>query len=213
MTHARVGRGATPGGGAVTFAIVHVAEEGAALGHTLLGLVGVAGVVAGLRSLRVVAGRFELVPRVDVGPVEVAHPVPDIPTHVVEAVAIGRIGLHRRSAREAVLLGVLVREGAGPGIGHEFASRLELLAPRKAFALQPAARGDFPLGLGRQPLARPPGVSHRIVPRHLHDGMLLASVELALRPLGMLPVRAGRPAPPRIHLAQIDRAIARREDK
>ena len=57
-------------------------------------------------------------------------------------------------------------------------------------AVEPAARGEFPFGLGRQILAGPLRVGERIGERHVHDRMIVERVDVALRSVGMAPVRA-----------------------
>src|SRR5262245_52712954 len=41
--------------------------------------------------------------------------------------------------------------------------------------------------------------------------MIVATLQVASRPFGMLPARAGGPSPPRVHILKIDRPIRRRE--
>src|ERR1700740_858745 len=88
----------------------------------------------------------------------IGGPFPDVADHVVDAVAVRRKRLHRRGAREAVGAQILVRKIALPGIGHVLATRRELVAPGELGAVEAAARGEFPFGLGRQFLAGPLGV-------------------------------------------------------
>src|SRR5262249_30915004 len=85
----------------------------------------------------------------------VVRPLPDVAGHVVEAVAVRRIGLDRRGALVAVEQQVLPGELALPGIGHHAALRRELLAPREGRAVQATAGRVLPLGLARQRLAGP----------------------------------------------------------
>ena len=148
-----------------------------------------------------------------VGPVPVAHPVPNIATHVVQAVTIGGKTHHRRGSHKSIFLGVFVGKISGPCIGHELAIALEFITPRIALAFKPTARGEFPLGFGGQTLAGPFRISIRIVPRHLHHRVLLASIKIALRALGMLPVGTRSPAPPHAHFTQVDRPIGRGENQ
>ena len=54
-----------------------------------------------------------------------------------------------------VRAGVVQRELALPGVGHQRPTGRELVAPGERRALEPAARGVLPLGLGRQLLAGP----------------------------------------------------------
>ena len=72
----------------------------------------------------------------------------------------------------------------------------ELVAPGKLGAVEPAARGELPFGLGRQVLAGPFGVGQRVGERHMHDRMIVEPVDIALRAVGMAPVRALEEGPP-----------------
>jgi hypothetical protein len=106
-----------------------------------------------LRVSRDVACRgklFEII-----GAIPVAAPLPDVASHVVEAVAVRRESAHRRSAREAILTGVLDREYSLVGVRHELPVRLEFIAPRIELAAQASSRGKLPRGFRRQSLARP----------------------------------------------------------
>ena len=100
---------------------------------------------------------------------------------------------------------VLARKFALPGVGHVSAARRELVAPGELGAVEAAARGEFPFGFGRQLLAGPLRVGERIAKRHMHDGMIVEPVDVALRPVGMPPVRALGEGPPLAEVAQIDR--------
>ena len=143
--------------------------------------------------------------------IEIGGPFPDIADHVVDAVAVRRKCGHRRSALEAVLVVVLVRKLALPGVRHVLAARRELVAPREFRAVEPAARGELPLGFGRQFLAGPLRVSLRIGEGHMHDRMIVERVDVALRPVRMPPVRAPGELPPLAPVAQIDRMRRWRE--
>src|SRR4029079_14827641 len=68
-------------------------------------------------------GRVGLV----LGRVPVGRPLPDVADHVVDAVAVGREGAHRRGPRPAVGAQVLVWKVALPGVGHVPAARDELV--------------------------------------------------------------------------------------
>src|SRR5580704_3407836 len=80
--------------------------------------------------------------------VPIGGPLPDIADHVVDAVAVGRKRRYGRRAIETVLAAVLVREIALPVIGVVFPAGRELVAPGELGALEAAARGEFPFGLG-----------------------------------------------------------------
>ncbi len=85
------------------------------------------------------------------------------------------------------------------------------IAPDERTGVEAAARREFPFGLSRQPLARPAGVRHGVVPRDLNDRMVLAAVVGATRSLRMLPVRARRPLPPLGEIIEVNPACRRRE--
>src|SRR5215469_5758219 len=104
------------------------------------------------------AARLRRVGRVLGGP-PVGGPFPHIADHVVDAVAVRRKRHHRRGAVEAILAFIFVRKIALPGIGAMLPTGGELVAPGEFGAVEAAARGEFPFGLGRQILARPFGVS------------------------------------------------------
>src|SRR5439155_358558 len=72
----------------------------------------------------------------------------------------------------------------------------QLIAPHITLAIQPVARGEFPLRFGGQAFARLFAAGDRVVPRDVHDGMLLAPADVRVRPFGVTPVRAGDVAPP-----------------
>ena len=67
-------------------------------------------------------------------------------------------------AGPAALAGAAPREVRPvPGVRHDPAVRPGLVAPGERGALEPAARGVLPLGLGGQPAARPGGVRLRVL--------------------------------------------------
>ena len=107
------------------------------------------------------------------GRVPVGRPFPDVADHVVEAVAVRRKRPDRRGALVAVRREVLVRERPLPGVRHLAPVRRELVAPGELGAVQPAARGELPFGLGRQLLARPGRVGLGIAVGDMDDRMLV----------------------------------------
>src|SRR5882757_7121408 len=92
---------------------------------------------AGLRSVRFVSWR-----------IPVGRPFPDIPDHVVDAVAVRRKGRDRRGAIEAVGTEILMREFALPGVGHMPVTRRELRAPGVFGVSQAAACRKLPFRFG-----------------------------------------------------------------
>src|SRR5437773_387791 len=71
--------------------------------------------------------------------IPIGRPFPDIPDHVVDAVAVRRKGRDRRSALETVSGEVHVREITLPGIRHVLATRRLLVAPSEFRAVKSAA--------------------------------------------------------------------------
>ena len=99
---------------------------------------------------------------------------------------------------------VLEREVALPGVGHVLAARRELVAPGELGAVQPAARGELPFGLGRQLLAGPCGVGLGIAVGDLHHRMIVEPADVAALAVGPPPVGAEGEAPPLAPVAQVD---------
>src|SRR5271166_5954435 len=128
-----------------------------------LGLIRLAGIESGIRPLWV-AGDASLTGklRVIVRPIPVAGPLPDVACHVIKSIAVGGKLRHRSNADVAIRACVFVWKMSLMGVCHPLAIRTELVAPRKRLAGEPAARGELPLGLGRQALSCPLGVSERI---------------------------------------------------
>src|SRR5262249_30713166 len=151
---AGVGRAAVPGAGPVAPAVRGMAQEGTAL-LAAQRRVGLPRVEALLGALRVddhpPAGSLPI----KVGLVPVVAPLPDVAGHVVQAVAVGREGLHRRGALVTVPGGVLPGELPLPAVALRFRLRESLVAPDVGPAVQAAAGGELPLRLGGQPLPRP----------------------------------------------------------
>ena len=98
----------------------------------------------------------------------VVAPLPDVARHVVQPVAVGGEGVRGRGAEVAVVERVAGRELALPHVHPVLAARLPLVAPRIVRTDDSPARRAFPLGLGRQPQARPRGERGRVGPAHVH---------------------------------------------
>ena len=196
----------------VAAAVVRRAEMRAALEHLARNFdVGLAGIVARVlaaaaRIFRNAAGlrRIGFVLR----RVPVGGPFPDIADHVVQAVAVRRKRRHRRGALVAVLVEILARKFALPGVGHVLAAGREFIAPGELGAVEAAARGKLPFGFGRQVLAGPSRIGQRIGIRDVHDRMIVEHVDVALGPVGMAPVGALHERPPLAPVAQIERRCA-----
>ena len=80
----------------------------------------------------------------------------------------------------------------------QLAAGTKVVAPGVQLAGEAAARGELPLGFGRQPLARPVRVGHRVVVGDVDDRVLLAPANRCCPGLRVAPVRAGLVAPPRL---------------
>src|SRR5258705_1766178 len=137
---------------AIAAAIVRRAKMRAALddlaGDTDVRL---AGIVASLLATPArVCGNAARLRRLGLMPgcVPVRRPFPDIADHVVQAIAVGREGLHRRGALVAILIEILEWKFALPGVGHVRTAGREFIAPCEFGTIEPAARREFPFGLG-----------------------------------------------------------------
>ena len=111
----------------------------------------------------------------------------------------------RRGAFKAVRVVVLARKVTLPGIGHVTTVRRELLTPSKLGSVEPAARRKLPFRFGRQILVGPLCVGERIAKCHMHDGMMVEPVDVAVWPVGMPPVRALGEGPPLAEVPEADR--------
>jgi hypothetical protein len=106
-----------------------------------------------------------------------------------------------------------VRKIALPGIGAVLSARRKLIAPGQLGAVEAAARSELPLRFGRQVLSRPFRVGQGVRISHMDDGMIVQPVDVALRPIGMPPIRVLQIAPPLAEVSQVDRTIWRRENQ
>src|SRR5262245_37657788 len=130
-------------------------------------------------------------------------PLPHIPDHVVEAIAVCGKGVDRRGAFVAVELEVLPGETALPRVGHRPPLRSKRFAPGVGRAVETAARGEFPFGLDGQFFAGPGGVGARILVGDVNHGVVIPTLDAAARTLRMLPIRPGDIFPPGPIIAQI----------
>src|SRR5258707_2427685 len=113
--------------------------------------------------------------------IPVRRPFPDIADHVAQAIAVGRECSDRRGAFEAIGRKILVRKISLPGVGHVLAARKLLVAPGEFRAVQSAACGEFPFGLGGQFLAGPSGVGFAVPIGDVDDGMVIVPADVAAR--------------------------------
>src|SRR5207249_12219043 len=106
--------------------------------------------------------------------------------------------LHRGEPLEPVRPCVLLREVALERVRVPLpALALLRVAPAELLAGQPAAGGQLPLRLGRQPLPGPPRVLGRVLPRDLHHRVVLLPLQVGPLPLRPPPARPGHVPPPR----------------
>ena len=143
----------------------------------------------------------------------VSRPLPDVPGHVVEPVAVRGKAADGRCSLVAVELQVLPGELALPGVRKRSAVRQVLVAPGERGAVEAAARGKLPLGLGRQLLAGPRCVGLRVLAGDLHHRMMVAAVRGRAAPAGALPARAGDVFPPVVEVVERDRSARLPEDE
>jgi hypothetical protein len=104
----------------------------------------------------------------------VRGPLPDVPDHVVEGVAVRRKGHDRRGTLEPILADVLDREVSPPDVGHVPAARHRRITPGKLLAVEPAARSELSLRFGGQVLARPAPIEGDV-----HDRVVVESLDIA----------------------------------
>src|SRR5262249_57209682 len=113
----------------------------------------------------------------------------------IQAVAVGLKAADGRSPGVAVLFGVVDRENALPGIGDGLAVLVVGLAPILAIIFA-AARGEFPLCLGRQIVPKPTCVSLRIFVADVHHGMVFSTFDGRTRTFRLVPIRSLHVLPP-----------------
>ena len=143
--------------------------------------------------------------------VPVGRPLPDVAGHVEEAEAVRREGADRRPGAVAGLRPP--GELAVPVVRTSLAARFRLVAPDEVAAVEPAARGQLPLGLARQLLPGPGRVRLGVLVGDVHHGLVLAALRRARRAVGMPPAGAGRPGPPLAQMPEVDRPLRPREDE
>src|SRR5499433_3984675 len=127
--------------------------------------------------------------------IPVARPLPDIADHVVEAVAVRLEAADRRGPYVAVLVGVVDGEDALPGIRDRLAVGIERARP-VVLAVATAARGEFPLRLGREFTPAPAHISERILVGDVYDRMIVLARDRAAGTGRLTPIGAGDILPP-----------------
>src|SRR5882762_1056547 len=136
--------------------------------------------------------------------IPVGRPFPDIPDHVVDAVAVRRKGRDRRGAIEPVGAEILIGEFTLPGVGHVAAAWRELFAPGVFDVGKSTAGGKLPFRFGWKILAGPAREGERIGIGQVHDRMIVKHVDVALWAVWMAPVGALHELPPLAPIAEID---------
>ena len=128
--------------------------------------------------------------------VAVLAPFRDVSRHIVEPVAVGRKGAHRRGEQEAVLGGAVVMQ-----IGPEDPPGVRgLTPPGIGLAREAPPGGGLPLGLGGElmlhpgDLTQPPAKGRGVVPGHSHH-RLVGGAQVFVLPVQGRPVPRGLKKP------------------
>src|SRR4029450_704401 len=103
----------------------------------------------------------------------------------------------RAGSEVAVAAGIRSREVSLPYVHQVLAVGLEFVTPREHLPREPPACREFPFALGRTPLPCPGAVRQRVVPGHVHDGVVEPLVHIRMGTIWMPPVRTLDFAPPR----------------
>src|SRR5262249_57877421 len=94
----------------------------------------------------------------------------------------------RRGRAVAVLVRVVDGEDALPGVGDRFAVGIEGARP-VILAVASAARGEFPLRLGRQLAPAPARIGERVLVGDMHDRMIVLALNRAAGTCRLTPIR------------------------
>src|SRR5262249_45012287 len=124
-----------------------------------------------------------------------AGPRPHIADHVEEPIAVRLEAADRRGPGVAVLVRVVDGKDALPGIGHRLALGIEGARP-VVLAVATAARGEFPLRLGRELTPAPARVGQRILVGDMHGRMIVLACNRRAGPGGRAQMRARHVLPP-----------------
>src|SRR5581483_12500263 len=112
----------------------------------------------------------------------VGAPLPAIADDVVQAEIVLHEGIDRREAVKTVGPGVVARECALPDVAAMLSARRLVIAPRKAFCFEAAARRLLPFRLGRQSFSRPLAERQRVIVRDVNLRQIVATAKIGLRP-------------------------------
>src|SRR3954453_6292920 len=195
VAHAGVDGLRATGGRAVAQAVGVRTQVGAALDH--LAADAELRLGAGVAPLEVAppgilrrAARRAGVLRVPAGP-PVVGPLPHVAGHVEQPEPVGREAAHGCGPPEAALAGAPPGEVRPvPGVGLQLPAGPGLVSPGVRRAVEAAARGVLPLGLGRQGGAGPGGVGRGVLVGHVHHRMVKELVDRALRAARVPPAGA-----------------------
>lgn len=107
-----------------------------------------------------------------VGSIQVSAVLPNIPGHVVEAVAVRREGFYGRGTREAVLGGVIVGEFTLEDVGLPFPPGLRLVSPHEKLVIKASPGSPFPFDFGGESFSGPFAISKRVLVGDADNGMI-----------------------------------------
>src|SRR5262245_61661218 len=130
-------------------------------------------------------------------------PLPGVPGHVKEAVAVRGEGADRCRSLVAIELQVLPWELALPGVRHRLPFRELRVSPYEHRPVESTARGVLPLSFCRQLLADPCGIRLGVLKAHMDDRMPLAPLDHRAGSAGPFPGCAGNVRPPVAEVVQI----------
>src|SRR5215472_13208313 len=179
-----------PGGRTIARAVVGRAQKRAAFDHPTRRLTARQRQILQFGSARIDRSLARMT-----RPIPVARPLPDIADHVVEAVAVRLEAADRRGPYVAVLVRVVDGEDALPGVRDRLARAIERARPI-VLAVATAARGEFPLRLGRELAPAPARVGERILVGDVYDGMIVLARNRTAGTCRLTPIRARDVLPP-----------------
>lgn len=134
---------------------------------------------------------------VSIGAKVVAAQFPDVPRHVVEAVAIGGERSDGSTPGVAVFGSVPVGKFTLEDIREVLVIRAAFISPRVILFFEPPSGSVFPFSLGRETFAGPLGISPCIGDGEAGDGVVEAVSDAGAGAFGLLPVGVGGEVPPR----------------
>jgi hypothetical protein len=161
MAHSGIDWLGVTGHRAITPAVVGGAEMRAAFDDFARN-VRIARNAAALRGMRVIVGR-ELVSR----------PLPYVPDHIKQTIAVRRKRSHRRGSRVSIGYKVFMWKRTLPSVGHVAAIRNKLIAPGVFGAIEPATRRKFPSCFRWKDLASPGRIGFRITIGDVHHWVVV----------------------------------------